>query len=218
MENKPFNINEWLPVKIEDRRQKTEEGRPNADSQLLNADSRLPVPTPQATHNIEQDIELVTASLERAQYDLTADYNNWLQIGFGLANELGELGRSYFHRISRFNPKYTIVDTDKKYDSCLKNLRTGTTIKTFFYFAKQADIDINKQKKNSPGPVAATNEEDKDPDSYREGLGRPKKMIIALLCCPQKFSKICPGYLRIVVLFLLTVLKKISFYLAQLLF
>jgi len=125
MESEPFNINEWLP------------------EQQVNSAVIKTIPIPLATHNIEQDIELVTASLERAQYDLTADYNNWLQIGFGLAHELGEMGRSYFHRISCFHPKYTVEETDKKYDSCLKNLRSGTTIKTFFYFAKQADIDIN---------------------------------------------------------------------------
>jgi len=127
MESKLFNINDWLPaqsiVTIENPKQENYE-----------------------TFNVEQDIEKVTASLERAQVDLTADYNNWLQIGFGLANELGEQGRSYFHRISRFNPKYTLADTDKKYDSCLKTQPRelgGTTIKTFFYLAKQAKIDIN---------------------------------------------------------------------------
>ena len=125
MEDLPFNLNDWLS--------------PSQPKSLPQTE----------TFNVEQDIERVTSIIEATHTDITADYNHWIQIGFGLANELGEMGRSLFHRISRFNAEYNIQNTDIKYDNCLKNQKHGTTIKTFFYLAKQANIDI-AQVKNEP--------------------------------------------------------------------
>ena len=48
------------------------------------------------------DIELVTQRIEAAGIDLTADYADWLKLGFALSDALKEDGRSYFHRLSRF--------------------------------------------------------------------------------------------------------------------
>ena len=38
---------------------------------------------------------------------------------------LGENGRDYFHRISRFYPGYTEKEADDKYDKCLRAHGTG---------------------------------------------------------------------------------------------
>lgn len=126
MENS-FNVNEWLP---EDER-----AIPKEAVAFLNGES----------FNIEWDIEKVTLEIEATRTDITDTYQNWIQIGFGLANELGEMGRSYFHRISRYYPKYSYAATDKQYDSCVKGGSGKTTIKTFFFLAKQAGIDISNK-------------------------------------------------------------------------
>ena len=135
MEPVPFYMNEILPDN-------------QGDSKKVTPVQYVPE-TLNIKQDIEQDIERVTASIEMSCTDLTANYDNWLQIGFAFAQELGEMGRSYFHRISRFYPKYSYTDTDKKYDNCLKNQHQGTTIKTFFYLAKQAGVDICKEKQTA---------------------------------------------------------------------
>lgn len=94
---------------------------------------------------IESTIERVVTALETSHTNLADTYEDWLQIGFGLAQELGEMGRGYFHRISKLSSKYTAADCDKKYDQCLKSNNSGTTIKTFFFLAKQAGIPIAPQ-------------------------------------------------------------------------
>ena len=130
MENKPFDIDSYF---LE-----------NKQSEKI-PENKVPVTE---GNNVEQDIELVTLRIEETRTDITADYNNWIQIGFALAHELGEMGRIYFHRISRIYAKYSAIQTDKQYDSCMKTKTAGVTIKTFFYLAKQAQIDISQVKKN----------------------------------------------------------------------
>jgi len=138
MENVPFTVDEWLP-----------ENRPVS----------IPTYTKSFDYsqdtNIEMDIERVTREIERTRTDLTANYDDWVKIGFALAHELGEMGRSYFHRISALYPGYSLAKADKKYDNCVKNQHPGVKINTFFYLAKQAGIQISQEQRQVGGQLAA---------------------------------------------------------------
>ena len=70
--------------------------------------------------SVQEDIETITQRIEASHTDITAGYSNWLDLGFALSEELGEAGRDYFHRISRFNPDYDHAETDKQFNNCLK--------------------------------------------------------------------------------------------------
>ena len=48
------------------------------------------------------DVERLVAAVEAKGVDLTADYERWRNIGFALTDALGESGRDFFHRLSRF--------------------------------------------------------------------------------------------------------------------
>ena len=98
------------------------------------------IPDPDRASN---DIETITQRIEARCLDITAGYDNWRDLGFALSEELGETGRDYYHRISRFNPDYDQAETDKQYDRCLHAQGTGVTIKTFFQKAKEAGISIS---------------------------------------------------------------------------
>jgi len=74
--------------------------------------------TPTPTHT--DDTELIISRIEAAHTDITANYSDWRDIGFALADEFGEMGRDYYHRISRFYPSYSSTDCNKQYDQCLK--------------------------------------------------------------------------------------------------
>lgn len=97
------------------------------------------IPDPDRASN---DIETITQRIEARCLDITAGYDNWRDLGFALSEELGETGRDYYHRISRFNSDYDQAETDKQYDRCLHAQGTGVTIKTFFQKAKEAGISI----------------------------------------------------------------------------
>ncbi|MGC4034445.1 MAG: BT4734/BF3469 family protein [Chitinophagaceae bacterium] len=92
------------------------------------------------TQSYTVDIESIVKQVELRKIDITAGYENWLKIGFALANVLGENGRSYFHRLSIFNPTYVAHETDIQYTHCLKSSNSGITQKSFFYIAKQHGI------------------------------------------------------------------------------
>ena len=69
-----------------------------------------------------------------------SSYHDWLQIGFSLANGLGQEGRAIFHAVSQQSDKYDELRTDAKYSNLLKNANGSTSLNTFFYLCSQAGI------------------------------------------------------------------------------
>jgi hypothetical protein len=88
------------------------------------------------------DIETITNRIEAATTDIAPNYADWRDLGFAIADALGESGRSYYHRLSCFYPKYSQTETDKQFDNCLKSHGHGVTIKTLYHLAKTAGVDI----------------------------------------------------------------------------
>lgn len=88
------------------------------------------------------EVEIVTRRIEEAALDITGAYNDWLSLGFALADGLGEEGRAYFHRLSRFYGRYNVTEADRQYNACLRSQRQGITLNTFFHLARQAGVDI----------------------------------------------------------------------------
>ena len=125
MTKKKFIVEEWLE-------------QPSSTQQEIH--STTSVHTPQTS--VGEDIETITQRIEASCIDITSGYDNWRDLGFALSEELGEAGRDYFHRISRFNSDYNHAEADKQYDRCLKAHGSGVTIKTFFQKAKEAGISI----------------------------------------------------------------------------
>lgn len=122
MKKKKFNVNDWLP------NEETNHGL-NSGNRKQGFNSH---------EAVESDIEQIVSRIEAAHLDITAHYTDWLNIGFALASELGEAGRKYFLRISRFYPNFSRTACHRKYNQCLKAKGHGITIKTLFYLAGQA--------------------------------------------------------------------------------
>ena len=132
MTKKKFIVEEWLE---------------QPSSTQLEIHSTTSVHTPQTS--VGEDIETITQRIEASCIDITSGYDNWRDLGFALSEELGEAGRDYFHRISRFNSDYNHAEADKQYDRCLKAHGSGVTIKTFFQKAKEAGISISTGTKSA---------------------------------------------------------------------
>lgn len=94
-------------------------------------------------------IEELISEIEGRRIDLTTTYEDWIRIGFALASEYGESGRSYFHRVSQFHPDYDNDKTDKQYDRCLHSHSTGIRIATLYYMAKQNGIILINTSKSA---------------------------------------------------------------------
>ena len=96
------------------------------------------------TNDVAADIQALVEQIEASGTDITAGYDNWRDIGFALVDALGEDGREFYHRISRFHPKYTSADTDTQYTACLRAGRDGITSRTLFYIAQQHGITVRR--------------------------------------------------------------------------
>jgi hypothetical protein len=123
MDSQKFNPYDWIP-------------KPKKQAQFC------PVSQTKSTSGIESDIDTIICRIESYKLDLTLNYADWLSIGFSLAAALGENGRGYFHRVSRFHPDYNYQACNLQFDKCLKRQKSGISIKTFFYLAQSAGIDI----------------------------------------------------------------------------
>ena len=104
--------------------------------------------------NLEHEIEQLVTAVESASADIAPDYASWRDLGFALADALGEGGRSYFHRLSRFYTGYDEREADKQFSACLRSHGSGITINTLFHLAKQSGI---KLVRNSVKPYNVKN-------------------------------------------------------------
>jgi len=135
MSKKTFNPQDWAPSN------KLKSPLKNL-SNLNNLDKITVQTTP--------DIEEITKRIESTTTDIAPNYADWRDLGFALADALGESGRNYYHRLSRFYPSYSQNETDKQFDNCLKSHGHGITIKTLYHLAKSAGINISVPNHGNP--------------------------------------------------------------------
>lgn len=100
-----------------------------------------------STHFIHTDAKFqrIVNAIDR---DITGSYHQWSQIGFGIAATYGAEGWAAFDRISSFGPTYKPEACRKQYDNCVKHANGSVSINTFYYYAKQAGIDISNQRED----------------------------------------------------------------------
>ncbi|MDL2312869.1 DUF3987 domain-containing protein [Bacteroidales bacterium OttesenSCG-928-B11] len=147
------------------------------------------------------DIDTITARIESTGADIAPNYPDWCDLGFTLADALGESGRSYYHRLSRFYPKYDQKETDKQFTNCLKSKGHGVTIKTLYHLAKTAGVDVaiktttkkqtaNKQPKSPNCQIA------KMEIWQFDNLANPEEEAETLPTIPEEIFTLLPDYLR----------------------
>lgn len=90
------------------------------------------------------EVKEVAYRLIASGKDITDGYDNWRDLGFALADGLGEEGRDIYHKLSAQHPNYNPAECDKQYNACLKDHGKGRNVRinTFFHMAKEAGVDI----------------------------------------------------------------------------
>ncbi|TXI13269.1 MAG: hypothetical protein E6Q68_01785 [Polynucleobacter sp.] len=89
------------------------------------------------------DFEQILNQISSRSINICENYNDWVRVGFAIAEQFGEAGRDYFHTISSQSAKYNHGVTEKQYRYCLKG--RGTTkinISTFYYLCKLNGVNI----------------------------------------------------------------------------
>lgn len=123
----------------------------NVPSEIQQTD--MPSITP-LYNKVEEDVEHIVREIEQRAIDITPNYKDWVELGFALVDGLGENGREYYHRISRFyltikgrnrQTIYTLsaIQRTRYYHSFFlpsckpsRNLAGSIQQRTFIHFAK----------------------------------------------------------------------------------
>ena len=166
--------------------------------------------TPVYAHNTSDTdtasrVEALIAELRASGRDITADYGDWLKVGFALASEFGESGRRYFHDISSLYSGYNQEESDTKYSECLKSDNGRTDISTLFYLAKNQGITL---RRTSIGPQLSNASPSTKGQSDKNvpltlSLDDPEEMP-TLPMFPEDIFSTLPGLLRKVTDLMLT--------------
>lgn len=131
---------EFNPLEWKDKKEKSLSPNPDISSPIPNPPKASKAPIAPSAHSLESDIEQLVTAVETSMVDIAPSYQDWLDLAFALSDALGEGGRSYFHRLSRFYPSYDEREADKQFTACLNSHGSGITINTLFHLAKQSGI------------------------------------------------------------------------------
>lgn len=113
----------------------------------------------QTTIFVQNEFDEVVRQMVHLNVSCVEDYRDWRDIGFGLAHQFGEAGRSYFHSLSSVSVKYEVSMCDRQYSHCLRgNGKAGNkiTIATIYWFAKQAGIQVHSEKTKKVAAATST--------------------------------------------------------------
>lgn len=140
-----------------------EHAHPLPPSQPAPGQADAPVAPPEVEPLDEATRRRINDAISRAHgsgVDLTARYEDWVEIGLAFAS-LGEAGRTYFHQVSSLHPRYNYQQADAKFTDLLRNRNGQVGIGSFFHIVRQAlpeeDARPNPQPEGRKAPPERKN-------------------------------------------------------------
>ena len=104
-------------------------------------------PTPCQPLSPSEELALATAvtrELIARNANIAESYDDYVRLGFALANGLGSQGRDLYHMLCAHSTKYRMSDCELKWQECLRKADGRTSIATFYHMARQAGADIKR--------------------------------------------------------------------------
>ena len=90
------------------------------------------------------DLERLVAAIEKQGANIAPTYQEYMPIAFAIANDCGEAGRTFFHRICRMSEKYVSTEADKLYDHAIKGGNGRNGLGSVFHLADLAGVRLDK--------------------------------------------------------------------------
>ena len=84
----------------------------------------------------------VAYELMRRGANIAEQYDDYVKLGFSLANGLGSDGRRLYHLLCSQSTKYQEAACEGKWNECLSKSDGRTTIATYYQMAKQAGVNL----------------------------------------------------------------------------
>jgi len=95
----------------------------------------------------KSDFDFILEQIKERHIDLcNEDYHTYIRVGLSLFDKFGISGEETFHFICQFGNKYNREKTSKDWKGLCKNSTGKVKIGTFYYYCKQANIQIYSEK------------------------------------------------------------------------
>jgi hypothetical protein len=95
----------------------------------------------------KSDFDHILEQIKERHIDLcNEDYHTYIRIGLALFDKFGISGEETFHFICQFGNKYNREKCSKDWKGLCKNANGKVKIGTFYYYCKQANINIYSEK------------------------------------------------------------------------
>lgn len=92
---------------------------------------------------VPSDFNNILAQIANRHIDLCQEeYKRYMSIGFAIADKFGHNGEDIFHQICQYGCKYDYKKASKDYSNFLKSGNQGIRINTFYYYCKEAGIEL----------------------------------------------------------------------------
>jgi predicted P-loop ATPase len=115
----------------------------NKDAEVVKVKAYTKKPKEQTSYVfVDSEFSDIIKNIVAQKIDVTADYGDWVNIGFALAGKFGENGRAYFHALSELNPEYNQRKADEKYSHLLRTNRNVIPIDFIYNLAKKENIEV----------------------------------------------------------------------------
>lgn len=76
--------------------------------------------------------------------NIAESYDDYLRLGFSLAQGLGSDGREIYHALCSQSGKYRQDECEKKWQECLSTKNGKITIATYYKMAQDAGVDLKE--------------------------------------------------------------------------
>lgn len=108
----------------------------------------------------------VCDELIRLGANIADSYDDYLQLGFALADGLGADGRDIFHQLCSQSSKYNEADCEKKWRECISKHDGRTTIASYYKMAQLAGVDLSAISRQFPSLPSNPQHEGKEHSPY----------------------------------------------------
>ena len=134
----------------------------NANRETKNEAPTVSAPVANPTASLPLNGELAKAQavcdeLIQRGANIAESYDDYLKLGFALADGLGADGHDIYHTLCAQSTKYHQADCEKKWQECLLKHDGRTSIATFYDMAKQAGIDLSEVSHRYPSAEFSSN-------------------------------------------------------------
>lgn len=151
----------------------------NTNNKSANENPQSPVAPVENLTYADNDLakaEMVCEELLNKGANIAESYDDYLHLGFALADGLGTAGRDIFHRLCAQSAKYRENECEKKWQECLSKKDGRTTIASFYKMAQDAGIDLSAIGRRFPSTPPLRHGSAEQNATMQEGVIISKQM------------------------------------------